>query len=97
MPDSNPSAKIKSEEEGGLVAVAPEGGVLVRVAVGPEDGVLVRVGEGPAVGVRVGVFTAAAVAVVVLVLTVIANCGGLLPSREEKSTLSLLSPISTKA
>ena len=72
----------------GLTAV----GVRVNVAVADRAIVGVRVGVGPedCVGVRVGV------AVDALEANVITSCGGLLPSREENSTLSLLSPSSTK-
>ena len=59
--------------------------VGVRVGVGPEDWVGVRVGE--AAMVAVGVLDE---------VNVITSCGGLLPSREENTTLSLLSPASTK-
>ena len=65
--------------------------VGVRVGVGPEDCVAVgvRVGEAAAVCVRVAVG-------VLVDVNVITSCGGLLPSREENTTLSLLSPPSTK-
>ena len=62
------------------VAVADRAIVGVRVGVGPEDCVEVRVG----------------VAVDTLEAKVMTNCGGLLPSREENRTSSLLSPASTK-
>lgn len=71
--------------------------VGVRVAVGPEDCVAVCVAI--RVGVRVGEAAAVCVGAVVGVLVgvnVITSCGGLLPSREENTTLSLLSPPSTK-
>jgi hypothetical protein len=85
VPDSKLSAKIRSVPDG----------VAVFVGVGPEVGVPVAVGLGPEVGVRVGVVVNAAVAVGVLAVYVITSCGGLLPSREEKITSSVLSPTST--
>src|ERR1044071_3496436 len=70
----------------GLTAV----GVRVNVAVADRAIVGVRVGVGPEGCVAVFVDVGA------LAVNVTTNCGGLLPSREENITLSLLSPPRTK-
>lgn len=90
LPDSNPSAKIKSDEPGVFVAV----GVDVAVGVNVLVGVSVGVGEGPnvlvavavAVSVGVGVGPVVLVAVGVGVIVGVFVAGGLVNVRLIAST-----------